>query len=123
MEAPKGWCLAPLLLVATATLAQGPARGPGRPASDDATAVARRVDAMLAEKWASAHVAPVAVADDAEFLRRAYLDAIGTIPTAAETRDFLDDPSPDKRAALIERLLDGPSYTARAAEIWRQVLL
>jgi hypothetical protein len=108
-----------LLIAATAALAQGP----GRQASDDARAVAKRIDAMLAEKWASAHLVPVAVADDAEFLRRVSLDLIGTIPTAAEASDFLDDPAQDKRAALIERLLDGPSYTARAAEIWRQVLL
>ena len=40
---------------------------------------------------------PARPADDAEFLRRVYLDLVGKIPTAAEARDFLDDPSPDKR--------------------------
>src|SRR5262245_46995699 len=94
MVAPRGWCLPALLIASTAALAQGP----GRQESDDARAVAKRVDAMLAEKWASAHVVPVAVADDAELLRRAYLDLIGTIPTAAEASDFLDDPAQDKRA-------------------------
>ena len=66
---------------------------------------------------------PAAVADDGEFLRRVSLDLIGKIPTAAEARDFLDDPSRDKRLALVERLLDSPAYTTRATEIWRRLLL
>ena len=73
--------------------------------------------------WAEAKVRPAARADDGEFLRRACLDLVGRIPTAAEARDFLDDPSPDKRVALVERLLDSPAYTARATELWRQLLL
>jgi hypothetical protein len=48
---------------------------------------------------------------------------IGKIPTAAEARDFLDDPSKEKRIALVERLLDSPAYTTRATEIWRRLLL
>ena len=68
-------------------------------------------------------IRPVAIADDGEFLRRVSLDLIGKIPTAAEARDFLDDPSKDKRLALVERLLDSPAYTTRATEIWRRLLL
>ena len=78
---------------------------------------------MLAARWAEAKVRPAAVADDGEFLRRVSLDLIGKIPTAAEARDFLDDPSPGKRLALVERLLDSPAYTTRATEIWRRLLL
>ena len=63
----------------------------------DARALAARIDAVLAARWAEAKVRPAAVADDGEFLRRVSLDLIGKIPTAAEARDFLDDPSPDKR--------------------------
>ena len=89
----------------------------------DARALARRVDAVLAARWAEAKIEPAAVADDGEFLRRVSLDLIGKIPTAAEARAFLDDPTPDKRIGLVERLLDGPSYTRRATELWRQLLL
>ncbi len=53
----------------------------------------------------SSTAAPAALCSDAVFLRRAYLDVIGTLPTGAEARDFLLDRSPDKRRALIERLL------------------
>jgi Protein of unknown function (DUF1549)/Protein of unknown function (DUF1553) len=89
----------------------------------DARALAARIDARLAESWAEAKVSPVARADDGEFLRRASLDLVGRIPTAAEARDFLDDPDPGKRAALVNRLLDSPAYAARSTMLWRQLLL
>jgi hypothetical protein len=89
----------------------------------DARALTARIDAVLAARWSEAKIRPAAVADDGEFLRRASLDLIGKIPTAAEARDFLDDPSKDKRLALVERLLDSPAYTTRATENWRRVLL
>ena len=77
----------------------------------------------MAACWAEAKVRPVSRADDGEFLRRASLDLVGRIPTAAEARDFLDDPDPGKRAALVNRLLDSPAYAARATMLWRQLLL
>ena len=43
--------------------------------------------------------------DDATFLRRVYLDVIGTLPTADEARQFLADKRADKRAKLVEALL------------------
>ena len=91
--------------------------------ASDAQALTARIDAVLAARWAEAKVRPAAVADDGEFLRRVSLDLIGKIPTAAEARDFLDDPSKGKRLALVERLLDSPAYTTRATEIWRRLLL
>ena len=48
---------------------------------------------------------------------------MGKIPTAGEVRDFLNDPEPRKRAALVDRLLDSPAYAARSAMLWRQLLL
>jgi hypothetical protein len=50
--------------------------------------------------------------DDATFLRRAYLDIAGTLPTPSEVRDYHADKSPDKRAKLIDRLLDHPGHSA-----------
>lgn len=89
----------------------------------DARVLTDRIDAVLAGRWAEAKVRPAAVADDGEFLRRVSLDLIGKIPTAAEARDFLDDPSRDKRLTLVERLLDSPAYATRATELWRRLLL
>jgi hypothetical protein len=89
----------------------------------DARSLASRIDARLEARWASLKTQPVARADDGEFLRRASLDLVGRIPTAAEARDFLDDPNPAKRTALVDRLLESPAYAARAVVLWRQLLL
>ena len=83
----------------------------------------QQIDRLLAAKWAEAKVRPARPADDAEFLRRVYLDLVGKIPTAAEARDFLDDPSPDKRGRLVEALLDSPAYLTHATETYRALLL
>lgn len=91
--------------------------------SGDAQKLAETVDRMLRAKWAAAGITPVAPADDAEYLRRVSLDLVGKIPAAADARNYLDDPRPDKRARLVERLLESPAYTARATELWRQLLL
>ena len=101
---------------------QGKASRPG-PKVMDARSLAGRIDSVMAAKWAEAKVRPVPAAEDGEFLRRVGLDLVGKIPTASEASDFLDDPSKDKRAALVERLLDSPAYTARATELWRKLLL
>ena len=61
---------------------------------------------------------PSALCTDAEFLRRASLDTIGTLPTAEEATAFLADPSPDKRAKLIDRLLDQPAWADHWAVKW-----
>ncbi|HEX3314200.1 MAG TPA: DUF1549 domain-containing protein [Gemmataceae bacterium] len=61
-------------------------------------------------------------ADDATFLRRVYLDTIGTLPTAAEARAFLTDKSPGKRARLIDRLLDRPEYSDYWTMLWSDLL-
>ena len=60
-------------------------------------------------------------ADDAEFLRRVYLDLTGTIPSAEEARAFLKNPAPDKRTKLIDELLVKPEhfqYLATTFDFW-----
>jgi hypothetical protein len=51
------------------------------------------------------------------------LDLAGKIPTAAEARDFLDDPDPDKRRKLVERLLNRATYSAHLARTLRDLML
>jgi hypothetical protein len=91
--------------------------------SRDPRTLAARIDSVLSARWAENQVQPAATADDGEFLRRVSLDVVGRIPTAAEARDFLDDPRAEKRLALVERALESPAYIKRAAELWREVLL
>jgi hypothetical protein len=65
-------------------------------------------------------VKPAPVVDDATLLRRAALDLIGRIPTAAEVREFLADTSADKRARLVGRLVESGGHTRHTATFWRR---
>lgn len=61
--------------------------------------------------------------DDAEFVRRVYLDLTGVIPSPQQARSFLDDATPEKRAALIDSLVDSPDYARRMAALWTNLLV
>ncbi len=69
-------------------------------------ALALIIDQKLEERWQGIEAAPGA--SDAEFLRRVYLDLAGRIPRVREVRDFLEDPSSDRRARIVEQLLASP---------------
>lgn len=58
---------------------------------------------------------PVALAGDAEFLRRVSLDLTGMPPTAEELKGFLADTAADKRAKAVDRLLESPLYSRHLA--------
>jgi len=80
------------------------------------------IDEQTQAGWAEAKITPAPLAADAEFLRRVYLDIIGIIPSAEEAQAFLADKSPNKRAELIDRLLDHPRYALHQADEWDMVL-
>lgn len=80
------------------------------------------VDRHVWDKLQRLGIAPSDLADDATFLRRVFLDTIGTLPTAEEAQTFLGDKSPDKRARLIDRLLERPEYADYWALIWSDIL-
>jgi hypothetical protein len=61
-------------------------------------------------------------APDHKFLRRAFVDVIGRLPTSDEAREFLDDPAPDRRERLIDRLLESPEYAEHWANKWADLL-
>ncbi len=98
-------------------------RGSVAASSGDAKSLARFIDAYFQKTWTEARVRPAEPADDAEYVRRVYLDLVGKIPTASEARDFLDDTSPAKRARLVDDLLASSAYLTRATEIYRAMLL
>jgi hypothetical protein len=81
------------------------------------------INARIEAGWQAANVAPTEPADDAEFLRRVSLDIIGRPPTVMETRQFLADASPEKRRALVDRLLDDPRYAVHFSSFWKKVLI
>ncbi len=80
------------------------------------------IDQRIEEAWAREKIKPAELAGDAEFLRRQFLDLIGVIPSYEEAAGFLDDTSADKRAKLIDRLLEDPRFAQHQADIWDMVL-
>jgi hypothetical protein len=78
-----------------------------------------KVDQLLVTKLKRLNIVPAPRCDDAEFLRRASLDITGILPLPAETRAFLADKAPDKRAKLIDRLLVHPLHSA----LWANKML
>jgi len=80
------------------------------------------IDGLVWSKLERLGIAPSAPADDAMFLRRVYLDTIGTLPTAAEARQFLTSTDPDRRAKLIDALLERPEYADYWALKWADIL-
>jgi hypothetical protein len=81
------------------------------------------IDAEVKAVWEREKVTPAGRADDGTFIRRTYIDLVGTIPTYEETRQFLADTAADKRAKLIDRLLDDPRYATHMADIWKPILI
>jgi len=63
------------------------------------------VDELVAARWRRLGLQPSGPSNDAEFVRRAFLDAIGTLPPPDRVRAFLASSDPDKRAALVDELL------------------
>jgi hypothetical protein len=92
-------------------------------AKRDARELTATIDRLIAKRWAAAGVEPAPRADDATFLRRAYLDLAGRIPSVAEARAFLKDQAPDKRERLVEALLAGNGYANHFTNVWRALLL
>jgi len=68
------------------------------------------IDDHVFAKLSALNIEPSGLCDDAEFCRRAFLDAIGTLPTPEEARTFLADKRADKRARLIDALLERPEF-------------
>jgi hypothetical protein len=72
------------------------------------------IDDFVFAKLKKLNVVPSPLSSDYEFLRRVYLDTVGVLPTLEETQRFTDSTDPQKRAELIDALLQRPEY----AEVW-----
>lgn len=82
-----------------------------------------RVDELIEAKLSEQGLQPAGLCDDATFLRRATLDLTGRNPSTAEVIAFLRDADPQKRTALIDRLLTSPACAVHLANIWSSWLL
>jgi hypothetical protein len=81
------------------------------------------IDELVLKQLMRLNLPPSPPASDEEFLRRVYIDTIGTLPTADEARTFFADASPDKRERLIDRLLGRPEFVDYWAYKWSDLLL
>ncbi|MEX2121912.1 MAG: DUF1549 domain-containing protein [Pirellulales bacterium] len=72
------------------------------------------IDRFVFEKLQQLQILPSELCSDEEFVRRVYLDVIGVLPTVAEVAAFLGDQDPNKRAGLVDALLERPEY----ADYW-----
>ena len=80
-----------------------------------------RIDILVAWNLSKLSVHPE-ICSDSVFLRRVYLDVIGTLPTAAEAREFLQNQDTNKRIALIDRLLERDEFSYYWAMKWSDLL-
>ncbi|MEO8352053.1 MAG: DUF1549 and DUF1553 domain-containing protein [Chthoniobacteraceae bacterium] len=80
------------------------------------------IDDQVFQKLRALRMNPSELCSDLVFYRRAYLDLLGVVPTAETARAFAADPSPDKRARLIDRLLEREEFVDFWTLKWADLL-
>lgn len=81
-----------------------------------------RIDQLVWDHLHRQELEPALICSDSVFLRRAYLATIGTLPTEYEARDFLSTEDPNKRAVVIEHLLQRPEFADYWSMKWGDLL-
>ena len=81
-----------------------------------------RIDELVFGRLKQLGIPPASLCSDAVFVRRAFFDVIGTLPTAREVRAFLQDKDPHKRRVLIDRLLERSEFADFWAMKWSDLL-
>lgn len=108
-----------LILSATLWLSAGY----GRAADSDASRVAQLIDQRISERLQAADLPLSPPTDDAEFVRRVYLDLHAVAPNGEQVAAFLNSDVSHKRAALIDELLADPRFAAHLADVWDDYLI
>lgn len=80
------------------------------------------IDLHVNNQLQKLNIIPSGPTDDASYLRRVYVDLIGTLPTAAETRQFLSDTREDKRSLVVDALMERPEFADYWALKWSDLL-
>jgi hypothetical protein len=115
--------LAAAAVVWLALAGQARTAGPQGPFESAAAPVVKnRIDEIVFAALKTQGYAPARLSSDAVFVRRAYVDVIGTLPSADEARAFIEDGDPDKRSALIDRLLAREEFADYWAMKWSDTL-
>jgi len=116
--------LASLILIAGDDVARAQAPAPN-PAVEKhpSDLLANWINSRFEELWKQAGVEQKETIDDATFLRRAYLDLIGKIPSVAQARDFLEDAAKNKRDKLVNQLAADNRSNAHLARVWSRIMI
>ncbi len=115
-------------LIALTGLAAGAVfAGVGTPESEKQSGAsksnaAQRIDSLIEAKLKEQGMSPNAAIDDATFVRRAYINIGGRIPTIEEAEAFHADSYPQKRQRLIERLVSSEAYVSNFYHFWADLL-
>lgn len=80
------------------------------------------IDTLVFNRLKEMGIQPADPCSDEVFVRRVYLDVIGTLPTAQEARQYLSDGNPKKREILIDRLLERDEFADYWAMKWSNLL-
>jgi hypothetical protein len=80
--------------------------------------VIKFINSQSRQGWTDAEISPSPEATDNEWCRRLFLDVVGRVPTVDEMQAFLSDKSRDKKAKLVDRLLDSDEYVEEYARNW-----
>ena len=80
------------------------------------------IDRLVFARWKNLHLLPSELCSDEVFLRRAAIDLTGRLPQPEELRAFVADTSPDKRARMIDRLMESPDFTELWVMRWAELL-
>lgn len=80
------------------------------------------IDRVLAARWERMGIAPSSVADDYTFVRRVYLDLIGTLPKPEEVLAYVNSRSPRKKEELVDSLLRRPEFIFYWTQWWGDML-
>jgi hypothetical protein len=81
-----------------------------------------RIDELVFARWQDLGIQPANLCSDSVFVRRVWLDVTGTLPTAKQVVEFLDSRDPNKRAALIDELLERDEFADYWAMKWSDLL-
>ncbi|WP_417376134.1 DUF1549 domain-containing protein [Gimesia maris] len=81
------------------------------------------IDELVIKQLKRLNLPPSPQSNDTDFIRRVYVDTIGTLPTPDEVQAFVKDQSSDKRNQLIDRLLDRPEFIDYWTYKWSDLLL
>jgi hypothetical protein len=95
----------------------------GIASGDEADVLAELIDQQIDARLTAEGVKRAPPADDAEFLRRLYLDLHGVVPSAEQAASFIDDDSPQKRDRLIDELLSSERFGEHFGDVWRKRLI